>query len=90
MRAGFRRGLAEREMYLRLITFYLRTAGRECVIRIPIREVATARKIHTVKRRVRILVISYKDIIVLYYSTWRANRYLFFFPQKIPLHFRKL
>lgn len=49
-----------------------------------------AREIHTVKRRVRILVISYKDVIVLYYSAWRANRYLFFFFAKGTVTFQKI
>lgn len=49
-----------------------------------------AREIHTVKRRVRILVISYKDVIVLYYSAWRANRYLSFFFAEGTVTFRKI
>lgn len=41
------------------------------------RGTATAREIHTVKRRARALIISYKDVIVLYYRARRPDRYVF-------------
>lgn len=74
MQTGFK---LPRRMYLRLITFYLRAAKELRHSHSNLGGCNGTRDTYGKTRCARILIISYKDVIVLYCRARRPDRYVF-------------